>query len=109
LRYQFAFVFFAVEEIAVSALRGTRDPVADPIVDLRAAIAVAYEQVQLARRYLEPQFVVAELSTHLQHAEADLVRALVEVDRLERETDVGRPSEQPVSISPHLAMFPRSA
>jgi hypothetical protein len=103
------FVSFAVEEIIVSALRDARDPIEDPIVDLRAAITMAYDQVRLARRYLEPFDVAAELSTQLQHAEADLVRAFVEVDRLERETIEGRSSKQPVSINPHIAILPRSA
>jgi hypothetical protein len=93
----------------LSALRVTGDPGEDPLVALRSAIAVAYENVQHARRCLTALYPTEDLAKSLQRAEADLVRSIVEIVRLEREAHEIQSSNQLVPISTRRPKLPRSA
>lgn len=93
----------------MSALFVPDDPSADPFGDLRAAIAAAYDQVRQARRYLPALPPTADLPCDLQRAEADLVRALVAVERLARETNEINGGERPVPITLRDPRLPRIA
>jgi hypothetical protein len=93
----------------LSALRVTGDPIEDPLVALHTAIAAAYENVRYARRCLTALDPTQDLARELQRAEADLVRSMVEVDRLERETREIQSSDQLVPITKHRSRLPRTA
>ena len=93
----------------VSALPVPEDPSADLVGQLRTAIAVAYDHVCQARRCLAALPPTADLPSDLQRAEADLVRALVAVDRLERSTREIVTGDRPVSIADRRSVLPRIA
>ena len=93
----------------MSALRVTSDPAWESPAELHAAIALAYEQVQIARRCLADLTPPHELSSFLQSAEADLVRAMVAVGQIEHEPFAARASERPVSITNHQPTLSRTA
>lgn len=58
--------------------------IVDPIVELNSIIAEAYGRVQIARRAIATlTSAPPELSTHLQLAEAELVRASVAARKIE--------------------------
>jgi len=96
-------------EPVVSALPVPEDPRADPVGQLRAAIAVAYDHVRQARRCLTSLPPSADLPSDLQRAEADLVRALVAVDRFEQSTRQVNTGGRPVPIADRRPTLPRIA
>jgi hypothetical protein len=93
----------------VSALPVLEDPAADHVGQLRTAIAVAYDHVCQARRCLTALPPIADLPNDLQRAEADLVRALVAIDRLEQHTREIIAGERPVPITERRSILPRIA
>lgn len=94
----------------MSALRMTGEPLENPLASVRSAIAVAYEQVRSARRCLAATGAPSqELVGNLQRAEADLVRSLVEIERLERETRVVPSGDQLIPITKRRTVLPRTA
>lgn len=93
----------------MSALRVTSDSNWESLVELRGAIAMAYDQVQAARSYLTKLGPSHELSTFLQSAEADLVRAMVAFGQIEHEPLAPHSSEPPIPISNRQSNLSRSA
>jgi hypothetical protein len=99
----------SLQESIVSALRVTSDPTWDSHAELHAAIALAYEQVQTARRCLAVLAPPHDLSAFLQSAEAELVRAMVAVGQIEQRPFAPRASERPILITKHQSALPRTA
>jgi hypothetical protein len=72
-------------------------------------MAEAYEQIKIARRCLTALTPPVELTSHLQSAEADLVRAMVVANEMEMTAIAGQPADRLVSIAQHRSSLSHPA
>jgi hypothetical protein len=81
---------------AVEASESSIEPSIDEVIDV---VAMAYDQVKLARRYLVSIPKGSDAALRLQYAEAELVRAKVALDAIDRSAPSAVPPVAPTMIN----------